>query len=235
VSCELIAGAAIMLGSSGGCLVRGGIDVRPPSVVVGTSSNSSGGRWSGTRSGAQDDDQTGTRTKYDITTTGYQPTNDIEEIALKNGLKSLRESLDRMQKSCGFTYAVEIMYAVPMKAWVGAEGWGNHRGCTNEAEHGGCINLSVVCGSEVASFWGQYCGSEGEGVKREYKGWNNKVKKVVCRGEASPPEASAMDHQYSRMKAALSKDGTLTVTLHPSDSNVDTMLFGFLNPRLEAD
>jgi hypothetical protein len=127
------------------------------------------------------------------------------------------------------------MYADPMKTWVAAEGWGNHRGCTHEAEHGGCINLSVCGGQVVSTIWFNLCGSPGEGVKKAYRGWNKKVKKIVCRGEAAPPEASAADQDHSRSAMSLSEDGTLTVTLHPSDANVSYDFGNFLGPRVEAE
>jgi hypothetical protein len=44
-----------------------------------------------------------------------------------------------------------------------------------------------------------------------------------------------MDHEFSRMSAILSNDGTLTVTLHPSDANVSNNFAEYLEPRLEAD
>jgi len=230
VSCELVVGAAIVLGASGGCVVRGGIDARLPGLVVGTDADSSGAS-----SGPEDSHDTRPAHKHQITTTGSPPTNDIEEIAVRKGVRAASEELDRMQERCGFTIPVEIMYAAPMKTWVGAEGWGNHRGCTNEAESGGCINLSV-CGSEIVeSFWFNLCGDPGEGVKKAYRGWNTKVKKLICRGEPSPPDTSAMDHEHSRMSASLSKDGILTVTLHPSDANVSYDFANYLAPRIEAD
>jgi hypothetical protein len=37
------------------------------------------------------------------------------------------------------------------------------------------------------------------------------------------------------MSAVLSKDGTLTVTLHPSDANVSFNFGEWLSPRVEAD
>jgi len=237
VSCELIAGVAIVVALSGGCVVRGGIEARPPSLTIGAGAESGGRRLGGgsSSSGPEDDGQPRSRNKFDITTTGSQPTNEVEEIALKDGVKSVSAELERMQERCGFAIPVEINYAAPMKAWVGAEGWGNHRKCTNEARSGGCINLSV-CGSQVVSvFWFNLCGAAGEGVKKQYRGWNKKVRKLVCRGEPSPPDTSAMDHDYSRMSASLSKDGTLTVTLHPSDANVSHNLAEYLEPRLEAE
>jgi hypothetical protein len=165
----------------------------------------------------------------------YKPTNDIEEIAWKHGTKALKPELDRLQERCGFTIPVEIVYAAPMKTWVAAEEWGLHRGCSEDAQRGGCVNLSW-CGADiVSSLWFNFCGNTGEGVRTDYKGWNTKVKRLVCRGEAPVPGTSRMDSKYSKMKASLSSDGTLTVTLHPSDSNVSNNFYDWLEPRIRAD
>jgi hypothetical protein len=165
----------------------------------------------------------------------YKPTNDIEEIAWKHGTKAVNKELETMQDRCGFTIPVEIVYAVPMKAWVGAEEWGAHRGCTEDARIGGCVNLTW-CGSEIVSqLWFSGCGHTGEGTKTEYKGWNSKVKRLICRGEGPVPGTSHMDSKYSKMKASLSKDGTLTVTLHPSDANISPDFWEYLRPRIEVD
>jgi hypothetical protein len=166
---------------------------------------------------------------------GHRPTNDIEEIAWKHGIKAVNKELETMQERCGFKLPVEIVYGDPMSTWIGAEEWGLHRGCTDDARSGGCVNLSW-CGSEVVmQLWFSGCGYAGEGVKTDYKGWNTKVKRLVCRGEAAVPGTSHMDSKHSKMKASLSKDGTLTVTLHPSDSNISSDFWDYLRPRITAD
>jgi hypothetical protein len=166
---------------------------------------------------------------------GHKPTTDIEEIAWKHGLKAVEKELDMMKKRCGFTIPVDVIYDVPMKVWTGAVDWGLNRQCADNAKSGGCVNLSW-CGSEIVTqFWFSACGYEGEGVKTAYKDWNKKIKRVVCRGDAPPAGTSAQDHKRSKMKAELGKDGTLTVTLHPSDSNISTDFWEWLSPRIQAD
>jgi hypothetical protein len=244
LSCPLAVGAAIALT---GCVLRGGIDLKPATLTLGTSSDaskagesrsaSSGGHQisAGSKSIAARDDQSTSTNKHHVITSGAQPTNDIEKIAWKSGIKAVNAELDRQEERCGFATPVEIQYAVPMKEWIGAEGWGLWRGCTDSTQHGGgCMNLSV-CGAVVEMLWFDLCGNIGEGVKTRFKGWNTKVKKLVCRGEGVPPEASAIDHEYTKMKAVLANDGTLTVTLHPSDANVSWDFGNYLEPRVEAD
>jgi len=168
---------------------------------------------------------------------GYKPTNDIEEIAEKHGTKAVKQELERVKERCGFTIPVDIVYAVPMKQWVGAEEWGLHKGCTDDAKTGGCVNLSW-CGSEVAmQLWYTFCNDSGEipGTRSDYKDWNKKVKRLVCRGEGPVAGTSHADSKYSKMSASLAKDGTLTVTLHPSDSNISTDFYDWLAPRIKAD
>jgi hypothetical protein len=230
LSCRLVAGAAIVLGSLGGCVVRGGLDVRPATLTVGSSAGASEG---GEVRSSAEGRPSSTGNKHHVTTSGHKPTNDIEEIAWRQGIKTVNAELDREQERCGFTTPVELVYAVPMKEWVGAEGWGLYRGCTNKAESGGCTNLSY-CGEIVKMLWFDLCGYAGEGVKTAYKGWNTKVTKIVCRGEAPPPETSAIDRIHSTIKPVL-RDGILTVTLHPSDTNISTDFAAYLGPRVEAD
>jgi hypothetical protein len=234
--CRLVAGAAIVLGSLGGCVLRGGLDVSPPTLTLGSRSDASehGVASPASRSSAEGHGPSSTGNKQHVTTSGYKPTNDIEEIAWKLGIKAVNAELDREHDRCGFTTPVELVYAVPMKEWVGAEGWGLYRGCTNKAETGGCTNLSY-CGEVVKMLWFDLCGYAGEGVKTAYKGWNTKVTKIVCRGEAPPPETSAIDRTHSKMKAVLTSDGILTVTLHPSDANVSYDFGTYLEPRVAAD
>jgi hypothetical protein len=232
LSLRLAASAALVLGSQGGCVVRGGIGVTPATLAIG--SGEAGEVSPGSRSGAaQGPSSTGN--KHHVVASGYGPTTDIEESAMRRGIKAINEELDRQQERCGFATPVELVYDVPMKEWVGAEGWGLYRGCSNKIETGGCIHLASVCNEVVKMLWFDICGSPGEGVRTQYKGWNNKVKKIVCRGEAVPPEASAIDREHSRMKAVLGRDGVVTVTLHPSDANVSYEFAQYLEPRLEAD
>ena len=140
-----------------------------------------------------------------------------------------------MKERCGFTIPVEVVYDVPMKTWIGAEEWGRRKGCTDDARSAGCVNLSW-CGSQVlVQLWYSGCGGPGEGIKSDYKGWNTKVKRLVCRGDAPVPGTSRMDTKYSKMKANLANDGTLTVTLHPSDSNISPDFWDYMRPLLKAD
>jgi hypothetical protein len=234
LSLRLAASAALVLGSQGGCVVRGGIDVTPPTLAIGAGGAGGAGEVSPSSGSSAAQGPSSTKNRHHVVTSGYGPTTDIEEIALRRDVTALNEQLDREQERCGFITPVELVYAVPMKDWVGAEGWGLYRGCSNKAETGGCIHLSV-CGEVVGMLWFDLCGDPGEGVKTQYKGWNTKVTKIVCRGEGVPPEASAIDRNHSRMKAVLGRDGVVTVTLHPSDANVSYEFATWLGPRVEAD
>jgi len=217
-------------------MVSGGFAARGPSAATGGTGGAGETVVSSSGSSSESsDEREPAGGAYQITTTGHKPTNDIERIALRQGVRAVKAELVRMQERCGFTIPVEINYADPMKTWVAAEGWGNHRGCTNEAEHGGCINLSVCGGQVVSSIWFNLCGDPGEGVKKRFRGWNTKVKKLVCRGEAAPPETSAMDHDTSRSKSSLSEDGTLTVILHPSDANVSYDFATYMEAAVEIE